>query len=87
MTDIMKKSSLKKAARAFGFDTPPKKHDYHKDALVTAVNPDGSYQIAFDDAPDTPVKCTAGCDASVGNRVFVCVQSSGRCVAICRLGL
>lgn len=62
-----------------------KKPDRHKKAIVQEVNSDGSYQAAILDAPDTPIKCTKGCDAAAGDLVLVLI-TDGEHIAICKLG-
>lgn len=63
-----------------------KKPDRNRDGTVRAVNTDGTYAVALDDAPDTPITCMPYCTAMVGDRVAVVLRSDGVCVATGRLG-
>lgn len=63
-----------------------KKPDRHKDGTVRIVNSDGTYLVALDEAPETPIACVPYCTAMVGDRVAVVLRSDGVYMAIGRLG-
>lgn len=59
--------------------------DAHLWGSVKSVNADGSYEVQLN-ASSVTTRCAAGCNASVGDRVLVCIMANGRCAAISKLG-
>ena len=58
--------------------------DTHTFGIVREVNADGSYQVQLNSSSVT-TRCTACCEAGVGNRVLVLIMRSGHCVAIAKV--
>ena len=56
--------------------------DEHRWGVVRSVNGDGSLSVQIGEGE--PAKCSAICDASVGDVVLVVVTKNGQCVAIGR---
>ena len=58
--------------------------DTHAFGIVRRVNTDGSYQVQLNSSSVT-TRCTACCEAGVGNRVLVLIMRNGRCAAIAKV--
>lgn len=75
--------SLDRLAHVLGVNDE-REHDSHSFATVTAVNQDGSYQVAFNGSASSTraAKC---CNADAGDRVL-CLISHGQVSAVGRVG-
>lgn len=79
----MTRVSLDRLAQALGVNDE-RERDSHSFATVTAVNADGSYQVAFNGSL-TSTRAAKCCNAETGDRVL-CVLSNGQVSAIGRVG-